>query len=166
MKSGLGLGIAALLAVVLTPTRQALAQNLGLGTGSRMQAATDSAALDSRPERDEPANTRKYNRRLGLTARRNQVFDPKFFEARGREIQGQFYEIGTPGDAQQHGGMPLPTGGEAVAQQSGRKQWMIWVSVAGLAGASAGAVGYVLMSNAHPVGTPPPREIVLTDVPP
>ncbi len=157
-----------MLAVVLTPTGQVLGQNLGLGTGSRTQAPGDSAAIESRNERGEessPARKNQLNRRLGLTARRNQVFDPRVFEARGRELQGQFYEIGTPADAKQHGSMPMPSGTEIAVQNSGRKQWMIWVGVAGLAGASAGAVGYVLMSNAHPVGAPPPREILLTDAP-
>lgn len=103
------------------------------------------------------------NKRLGLSARRPQVFDPKVYEARGRELQGQFYEIGGPVDTRR-GTDPFgpmnPDDGTAL--RKGRTQWMFWAGVAGVAGASAGVVGYLLLQNSHP-SAPPPKYIVVTD---
>lgn len=104
-------------------------------------------------------------KRLGLSARRNGVFDPKVFEARGRELQGQFYEIGGPIDTKRaRATKAFADTDNAAIQRKGGTQWMIWAGVAGLAGASAGAVGYLYMSKAHP-SAPPPNHIVVTDKP-
>lgn len=167
MKPGTCLGaFAALVALVLLPAGRTEAQNLGLGTGSRNQLhAEDTVGSESRQERgEEPATSRRMNKRLGLTARRNAIFDPKLFEARGRELQNQFYEIGTAADPRESPAAPMGAGTEATLQRKGRNQWMFWVGVAGLAGASAGAVGFVLMSKAHPAA-PPPQDLVVTDSP-
>lgn len=166
MKTGSCLGaFAALVALVLLPASRADAQNLGLGTGSRSQSPAEDSAAGGRLERDEePASTRRMNKRLGLSARRATVFDPKTFEARGRELQGQFYEIGTAADQRNSPKAPSGPGGEAGLQRKGRNQWMFWVGIAGLAGASAGAVGFVMMSKAHP-SAPPPQDLVITDSP-
>lgn len=155
----------ALLAAALWASPEARAQNLGLGTGSR-PAAGDSAQ-DNRGDRgDDNPRRSQMNKRLGLSARKPQAFDPKIYEARGRELQNQFYEIGTPVDPKRGELEPIPGGmaGEAALQRKGRNQWMLWVGVAGFAGASAGAVGYLLMSKAHP-NAPPPKDLVLTDEP-
>lgn len=164
MKSGLSLGaLPALVAVGLLAAASVQAQNLGLGTGSRSQIrAEDSLAAE---RGDESAASRRMNKRLGLSARRAVVFDPKVFEARGRELYGQFYEIGTASDQRD---LPAAPGGgtvpDAALQRKARNQWMFWVGVAGLAGAGAGAVGFVLMSKAHP-DAPPPQDLVITDGP-
>jgi hypothetical protein len=120
--------------------------------------------MDSRIGEEAPAARKtQLNRRLGLSARKGQGFDPKVFEARGRELQGQFYEIGTPANPTQHTGMPVNSGSEVLIQRKSQRQWLFWVGMAGVAGASAGAVGFVLMSKAHPAGAPPPKDLVLTD---
>lgn len=167
MKSGACLGAPlALLAVgalVLLPTKPIYGQNLGLGTGSRSQSQVEDSTLRERGDlEDAPAAARKMHKRLGLSARRNSAFDPKLFEARGRELQGQFYEIGTSANPRHASSSPMDAGSEAVLQRKGRNQWMLWVGVAGLAGASAGVVGFVLMSKAHPAA-PPPEDLVITD---
>ncbi|MDB5105472.1 MAG: hypothetical protein JWP91_3161 [Fibrobacteres bacterium] len=155
--------------MVATTVGLAPAQNLGLGTGSRSNPAEDSsAAIEGRQERqDEAPNPRKtqFNRRLGLAARKARVFDPKEFEARGRELQGQYYEIGTPANPKQQTGPNATVGTMALNPKSGSKQWVFWVGVAGAAGVSAGTVGYLLMNKAHPASAPPPKHLVLTDEP-
>ena len=60
--------------------------------------------------------------------------------------------------------MPIAPG--AIAEQkSGSKQWLIWVGVAGVAGASAGAIGYFLMTSSHPATAPPDIPLNLDDGP-
>lgn len=164
MKQGRCLGMLALLAAALWASPEARAQNLGLGTGSR--SAGDSAAADRGDRGEDNPRRTQMNKRLGLTARRPQAFDPKIYEARGRDLQNQFYVIGTPADPKRGELEPVPGGmaSDVALQRQGRKQWMIWVGVAGFAGASAGAVGYLLMSKAHP-NAPPPKDLVLTDEP-
>jgi hypothetical protein len=163
MKPGLALGtVMAFLAVAFAP-----AQNLGLGTGSR--APDDSAAVDSRDRGEEAPAPRKsqLNRRLGLTARRGKDFDPKVFEARGRELTGQFYEIGSPAPKQKNSPVSAGNPSDPMASQpkNGGRQWLFWVGVAGVAGASAGAVGYLLMDQAHPASAPPAQDLIITDDP-
>ena len=163
MKPGLALGVVVTVSTVLG---MASAQNLGLGTGSRAYPAEDSSALDGRSE--EPAAPRKtqINRRLGLTARKGKEFDPKVFEARGRELQNQFYEISTAADPKQFGSSKQPsTDGFSVGERKdGSRQWLFWVGLAGATGTSAGVLGYFLMSKSHP-SAPPEKPLVLTDEP-
>ncbi|HKP96826.1 MAG TPA: hypothetical protein VJ385_13795 [Fibrobacteria bacterium] len=165
MKPGSALGaVWALTVIVLAPLQ---AQNLGLGTGSRA-AREDSAAQEPRFDRpDEASAPRKsqLNKRLGLTARRNAAFDPKVFEARGRELQGQFYEIGTPANPKQYSGEQTAAGASVAQRKNGSRQWLTWVGIAGVAGASAGAIGYLLMSNAHPATAPSEIPLNLDDGP-
>jgi hypothetical protein len=107
----------------------------------------------------------QLNKRLGLTARRGQAIDPKFYEARGRELQGQFYEIGGPVDTRKDAPFRSSGNPEDLAyQQKGRRQWMFWAGVAGLAGASAGAAGWLYLQKAHPTA-PPPKIIDISDEP-
>jgi hypothetical protein len=165
MKPGSALGVL----VAMTVIALAPAQNLGLGSGSRTGSGEDSTAvLDGRQEREgETPAPRKnqINRRLGLSARRGKDFDPKLFEARGRELQGQFYEIGTPANPKTFDGLPPSTGAASMQRKDGSKQWLFWVGVAGVTGVSAGTVGYLLMNNAHPTGAPADKPLVLTDEP-
>lgn len=158
---------AVLTALIAAPTRMAEAQNLGLGTGSR--GASDDSAGAARPERQDetpPPRKTQINKRLGLAARRQTPFDPKMFETRGRELQGQFYEIGTAANLSKNGGGELPISPGAIVQQkNGSRQWLIWVGVAGVAGVSAGAIGYFLMTGSHPASAPPDIPLNLDDGP-
>jgi hypothetical protein len=166
MKPGLALGVL----VAMTAIGLAPAQNLGLGAGSRSGSGEDSTAVqEGRQDREgETPAPRKsqINRRLGLSARRGKDFDPKVFEARGRELQGQFYEIGTPTNpARTFDGSPAPAGSTSIQRKDGSKQWLLWVGIAGVTGISAGTVGYLLMNKAHPTSAPPAKPLVLTDEP-
>jgi hypothetical protein len=159
MKPGFVLGAALILMAMMT----ASAQNLGLGTGSRPDPDSVSDRAD-RPDRDEavPRKT-QFNKRLGLGARRGGLADPKVYEARGREIAGQFYEIGTPaGPKSETRPAPQP---EATLKPrpDGSRQWLWWVGAAGLAGASAGVAGFILMTNSHPATKPPDIPLHLDD---
>lgn len=156
-----------MLAAALCAVPFAGAQNLGLGTGSRNSGSDSAQEYRSSGDRDEASAPRKtqFNKRLGLTARRGQVFDPKFYEARGRELQGTFYEIGGPVESRKDS--PFRSSGTAedgISQRKGRTQWMVWAGVAGLAGASAGAVGWLYLQKAHPTA-PPPKYIDISDEP-
>lgn len=152
------------------------AQNLGLGTGSRSGSDSEDSSMETSQgsggrygEEESPPRKKQINRRLGLLGRKSRSFDPKVYEERGKELQGQFYEIGTapshghtPGSGT--GGMSLPQSGMAAQSRSPR-QWMIWVGIAGAAGASAGALGFFMMNQAHPPSAPPPKILDLSDDP-
>jgi hypothetical protein len=163
MKPGLVLGVVVTVSAVIG---LAPAQNLGLGTGSRAYPNGDSTEVEGRMEETASPRKTQFNRRLGLTARKGKDFDPKVFEARGRELQGQFYEIGTAANPKQFGST-LPSANDAVLgnRKDGSKQWLFWVGVAGATGTSAGILGYFLMNKAHPSSSPPEKPLVLTDEP-
>ena len=161
MKPGLVLGVVVTVSAVIG---LAPAQNLGLGTGSRAYPAEDSTAMDGGSEESAAPRKSQINRRLGLTARKVKVFDPKVFEARGRELQNQFYEIGTAADPKQFGSTQPSKAGVSGVRKDGSRQWLFWVSMAGVTGTSAGVLGYFLMSKAHPA-SPPEKPLVLTDEP-
>jgi hypothetical protein len=163
-------GLILLGSAILSP-----AQNLGLGTGSRSSSTSDSTTQSqavqgqgrgSAYDHQEEAPPRKsqLNKRLGLTGRKGGQFDPKQFEARGRELQGQFYEIG--GSANNPTKWPTSSSSSSditlAKQNNGSRQWLFWVGIAGVAGASAGTVGYIMMGKAHP-SPPPAKELVLSD---
>lgn len=143
------------------------AQNLGLGTGSRPTPEDSTESGEYRGDRTESAPPRKsqINRRLGLAARKSQAFDPKLFEARGKDLQNQFYEIGTPSNPKTHSSEPATSGATVSLHKRGSRQWLFWVGVAGIAGASAGTVGFLMMQNAHPASAPPDIPLDLNDVP-
>jgi hypothetical protein len=147
------------------------AQNLGLGTGSRSSTPSDSTnqsqiqqGRNSGNDRQEEPAPRKsqMNKRLGLLGRKGGPFDPKVYEARGRELQGQFYEIsgGSGGPAK----WPTAASSEPgfAKESNGGRQWLFWVGVAGVAGVSAGTVGYIMMGKAHPSAAPA-KELNLSD---
>jgi hypothetical protein len=162
--SGLGLGLTGmliLLAALITP-----AQNLGLGTGSRNAKSSDSTENKPSSDRLEDASPRKsqMGKRLGLLGRKGNVFDPKLFEARGRELQGQFYEIGgvakttvSPNSA------TTKTEIYSTKPQNQSRAWIYWVGAAGVVGVSAGVASLIMLNNAHP--TAPPQYIDLSDQP-
>lgn len=166
MKPGLVLGVVVMVSAIIGP---APAQNLGLGTGSRTypDANEDSTAVEGRAGKSEAApapRKNQLNRRLGLTARKGKDFDPKVFEARGRELQGRFYEIGTAADPENPGYTRSAADGSGLgSRKDGSRQWLFWVGVAGATGASAGVLGYFLMDKAH--SAPPEKILILTDKP-
>lgn len=163
MKPGLVLGVVVSVSAVIGPVR---AQNLGLGTGSRSYPYEDSTLAEDRTEETAAPRKTQINRRLGLTARKGKEFDPKVFEARGRELQGLFYEIGTAANPKQFGSAhPSDNGATVGDRKNGSKQWLFWVSVAGATGTSAGVLGYFLMNKAHPSSAPPEKTLILTDEP-
>ncbi len=164
MKPGFALGVV----LVLMAGSVTSAQNLGLGTGSHQEAPNDTTSGDAKLGRqDEPQAPRKtqFNKRLGLTARRNSGFDPKVFEARGHDLTGQFYEIGAPSDAKPNNKDQAMPQAPAARQKIGSRQWLWWVGAAGLAGASAGVAGFILMNNSHPTTKPADIPLVLDDGP-
>jgi hypothetical protein len=101
------------------------------------------------------------NRRLGLLARKGARLDAKMIEARGREMQGQFYEIGGSVSGTTHW-LNSSEETSTLKPNSPSKQWMYWVGAAGVVGVSAGALGLMMMGNSHPA-TPPPKELNLSD---
>jgi len=103
----------------------------------------------------------QFNRRLGLSAYGSGQVNAKEFEKRGKDLQDTYYEIGGIGKM---GEGVTPVKKEVAIQdsKSGINPWLIWVGAAGLAGASAGVVGFLLMDTAHP-SSPPPKILVLTD---
>ncbi|MDQ3000303.1 MAG: hypothetical protein M3Y08_03445 [Fibrobacterota bacterium] len=163
MKPGLALGVLMVSGTIgLSP-----AQNLGLGTGSRTLSEDSSDAAEYRGDRSESAPPRKsqINRRLGLTGRKSPAFDAKQFEVRGKDLQNQFYEIGTPANPKTHSSEPATSGATVSIQKGGSRQWLLWVGVAGIAGASAGTVGFLMMQKAHPASAPPDIPLDLSDEP-
>lgn len=163
MKPGLALGVL----MVSGTIGMSLAQNLGLGTGSRSSLEDSSDAAAYRGDRSESAPSRKsqINRRLGLTARKSQAFDPKHFEVRGKDLQNQFYEIGTPVKPMTPSSEPATSRTPVSIQKGGSRKWLLWVGVAGIAGASAGTVGFLMMQKAHPASAPPDIPLDLSDEP-
>jgi hypothetical protein len=146
-----------LAAVALSP-----AQNLGLGTGSRYPSVSDSTSQNQTGQnnrgsdrQDDGGPRKSINKRLGLSARKNGPFDPKVFEARGRELTGQFYEIGGTATNVSKWSGTGQTEFSADKQKSGSRQWMIWAGAAGLAGASAAVATFMLMDNSHPTQAAP-----------
>ena len=99
-------------------------------------------------------------------------FDPKVFEARGRELQDEFYEItsiakgGTAWSATSPSAEAEALGGEADTasrpKPSASRNWMIWSGAAGLAAVVGGAAGYLLLEK-HT--EPTPKSVYLDDDP-
>lgn len=123
--------------------------------------ASEIKGARSRKKNEAPSRKSQFNRRLGLSAHTDGQLSPRDFEERGKELQGQFYEIGGVGKIGED--LPVQTSAAKLIQTHARLHpWVLWVGAAGLAGASAGVVGYMLMGNAHP-SSPEPKELVLTD---
>lgn len=135
-----------------------------------MESTQETPGNENRYDEEESFPRKKQiNRRLGLTARKTRAFDPKVYEERGKELQGRFYEIGTTPDP----GLTMGSGRSSesmpqsgIASQSRpSRHWMIWVGIAGVAGASAGALGFLMMNQSHPPSAPPPIILDLSDDP-
>lgn len=122
---------------------------------ARVEGERAAPAAESKPVKEvRPALARRKRNAL------NQ-FDPKVFEARGRELQDEFYEINAVGKS----GSPSAGKAEWVAaapEASSSRHWMIWTGAAGLAAIVGGAVGY-LMLDQHT--QPDPISVHLDDKP-
>lgn len=113
-----------------------------------------------------PALARRKRNALNQFNAKAAPFDPKVFEARGRELHGQYYEIAgavqpSPWDAATPGQAPAPsagTGGRAGVS----RQWMIWTGAAGLAALVGGSVGYLMLVQHN---APEPLPVHLDDKP-
>ncbi len=165
---GLSLGCFLLLLSALLSS----AQNLGLGTGSRNSSEPDSTSqVPTQPVQKNASTSMRHddtsprksqlNRRLGLLGRKGGRLDPKMFEARGRELQGQYYEIEeSVKNPAQWSTTPIEFAAEK--QKIHSRQWLYWVGAAGVVGVSAGTAGFILMGQAHPSASPP-KIITLDD---
>ena len=97
-----------------------------------------------------PALARRKRNALSQFDGKATPFDPKVFEARGRELHGQYYEISgtvnhTPWNAAGSG--PAPAGSTAAIRKDDSRNWMIWTGAAGLAAIVGGSVGYLMLSK-------------------
>lgn len=106
---------------------------------------------------DEP--DRKPSRRKARKAGRED-FDPKVFEARGRELKGEFYVVTSITSA------PSWSTGEVVmestvSQPAPDRKWLLWGGAAGLSLLLAGA-GWLLLDDS---GQPGPVVVHVSDQP-
>lgn len=88
-------------------------------------------------------------------------FDPKVYEARGRELQGEYYEIANFANSADWSASPAEVATSAPSTSSS-KHWIIWTGAAGLAALVGGAAGY-LMLDKHTA--PEPITVNLDDKP-
>lgn len=82
-------------------------------------------------------------------------FDPKVFEARGRELRDEYYEITTLAQGNSSWSTAPNEGSDAYPSETGTpapkpsssKNWMIWSGAAGLAAVVGGTAGYLLFEK-------------------
>lgn len=135
----------------------------GVNSSPRAENARDGEG--SAPREVRPALARRKRNALGQFDGKNTPFDPKVFEARGRELQGQYYEISgtvhpTPWNTAGQEQAPARTAGEIRKDDS--KNWMIWTGAASLAALVGGSVGYLMLTK-HTA--PEPLPVHLDDKP-
>lgn len=94
----------------------------------------------------EPA--RKSARRNARKAARSD-FDPKLFEARGRELKGELYVISSITSAPTWSSLGI--GMEStVSEPASDRNWLLWGGAAGLTVLVAGAAGWLLLDDPDP----------------
>lgn len=138
-----------LLLITAAPAEETRSEPAASGASS----STESGRYDgeSAPPKDvRPALTRRKRNALSQFDGKATPFDPKVFEARGRELHGQYYEISgavnpTPWTASGSG--QAPAGNTAGIRKDGSRNWMIWTGAAGLAAIVGGSVGYLMLSK-------------------
>ncbi|HLP41612.1 MAG TPA: hypothetical protein VK465_08910, partial [Fibrobacteria bacterium] len=91
-------------------------------------------------------------------------FDPKVFEARGRELRGEYYEIPTLAKAPTKSELPagLPVEKAAPPEEPTPRNWILWGGVAGAAACVAGLAGWLLIQQP---GNTEPVSVYLDDKP-
>ncbi len=114
--------------------------------------------------KESDSRTSQFDKRLGLTSRKRDRIDPQIFAQRGRDLQNQFYVIGGSARNRKSWASPASDPNQKISNQGNGKQWLYWVGAAGLAGATAGVTGFLLLDRAHPTQSPA-KVITLTDQP-
>lgn len=145
-----------------------LASNLLVGTPAWSQEGDEAADQDG-SESAAPAKTDESKAakdvRPALTRRKRAAlnqFDPKVYEARGRELQGEYYEIASFAKAPTWSSAPAAEVATSAPATSSSKNWIIWSGAASLAVLVGGAAGY-LMLDQHT--EPQPVSVHLDDKP-
>lgn len=115
-------------------------------------------------DRDDDARKAAQHRRAAVSTRGGREFDPRVYEARGRELQGEYYEITTMANPPAWASRNSESGesSEKIAPQ-GKHGFWVWAAAIGAAGA-AGAVGFYLLDH-KAASQPRDVEIALTDKP-
>lgn len=135
----------------------------GQETGETEESADGSSAAPERPPADggrpDDASLRKAPARRKKAGRPE--FDPKVFEARGRELQGEYYEIASFAKAPAWSSAPEEAAAMAP-EASPRGRWLLWTGAAGLTAIVAGAAGYLYLESADPEE---PETVLLDDKP-
>lgn len=134
-------------------------------TLAQVDQDTDSEAQEEKAEADGPSAESKSKEVRPALARRKRAalnqFDPKVFEARGRELQGEYYEIASFAKAPAWSTTPAEMATTAP-ETSSSKNWIIWSGAAGIAVIVGGATGW-LMLDKHTES--PPNPVFLDDKP-
>jgi hypothetical protein len=157
----------------------AVACGLFLGTAAPARAESDSdrgysQTAQENPDgdngqaadRDDDSDRKLAGRRHAAASRRN--FDPRVYEARGRELQGEYYEISTMAKAPSWSSRNTDAtegdnaSGSLEPKSRSHTVWM-WAAGIGTA-AAAGAVGFYLFDHKAAPQTQN-VDIALTDKP-
>jgi hypothetical protein len=153
------------LLITAVPAEETRSETAASGaSSSRMEDGRDDGE-SAAPKEVRPALARRKRNALNQFDGKATPFDPKVFEARGRELHGQYYEIsGTVNPTPWHaaGSGPAPAGDAAEVRKADSRNWMIWTGAAGLAALVGGSVGYLMLSK-HTA--PEPLSIHLDDKP-
>lgn len=154
-----------LLLAAAAPAEDARSETSASGAPSpRMENGRDDGENATAKE-VRPALARRKRNALGQFEGKATPFDPKVFEARGRELHGQYYEISgavhpTPWNAAGSG--QVSAGTAPAIRKDESRHWMIWTGAAGLAALVGGSVGYLMLSK-HTA--PEPVSVHLDDKP-
>jgi hypothetical protein len=104
-------------------------------------------AFEAERAQDEDGDgpTRKSARRKARKAARG-GFDPKVFEARGRELKGELYVVSSITSAPTWSieGIDMES---TVAEPVSERNWLLWGGAAGLTVLVAGAAGWLLLDD-------------------
>lgn len=125
------------------------------GSGTSSTEPGRATGENSRAEEPQVRKALARRKRAALSQ-----FDPKVFEARGRELQGEYYEITSIAQVPDWSSAPADVG--TTAPETSSRNWMVWSGVAGLAAVVAGTTGYLLLDQ-H--GATQPISVQLDDKP-
>jgi hypothetical protein len=133
-------------------------------TNARIGQGSDNAYdEEGASDRDDEGRKSSVHRRAPA-ARGARDFDPRVYEARGRELQGEYYEITTMANAPSWSSRnsDATSSGKIEAESNSHSAWL-WAG-AGLAGIAGAALGYFLLEKPD-ASQPQNVEIALTDKP-
>lgn len=132
-------------------------------SSNRLESHREGGGSGAREVR--PALARRKKNALSQYDAKSAPFDPKVFEARGRDLQGQYYEIAgaaNPAAWNAAGNADAPASTAAGARKASSNAWMIWTGAAGVAAVVGGSVGYLMLEK-HTA--PEPMPVYLDDEP-